>query len=69
LKNFGLAVHKKNKGLMQKRNPKRNTMIKLSQQSSRISGIRRSLAQGRNQIKKMICQRYNASTVKNIVTT
>jgi hypothetical protein len=34
-------VHKKNQGLMQKRNPKINTMIKLSQQSSRISGIRR----------------------------
>jgi hypothetical protein len=52
LKNFELVVHKKNQGLMQKRNPKRNTMIKLSQQGSRISGIRRSLAQGRNQIKK-----------------
>jgi hypothetical protein len=52
-----------------KEKPKRNTMIKLSQQSSRISGIRRSLAQGRNQIKKRICQRYNASTVENMVTT
>jgi hypothetical protein len=61
-------VHKKNQGLAQKRNPKRNTMIKILQQSSRISGIRRSLAQGRNQIKKRICQRYNASTVENMVT-
>ena len=50
-----------------KRNSKRNTMIKLLQQSSRISGIR-SLAQGRNQIKKRICQRYNASTIENMVT-
>jgi putative lipoic acid-binding regulatory protein len=58
----------KNQGLTQKRNPKRNTMIKLSQQSSRISGIR-SLGQGRNQIKKRICQRYNASIVENMVTT
>jgi hypothetical protein len=32
LKNFGLVVHKKNQGLAQKRNPKRNTMIKPSQQ-------------------------------------
>jgi hypothetical protein len=54
---------------MQNKNPKRNTMIKLSQQGSRISEIRRSLAQGRNQIKKRICQRYNASTIKNMVTT
>jgi hypothetical protein len=28
--NFGLVVHKKNQGLVQKRNPKRNTMIKPS---------------------------------------
>jgi hypothetical protein len=69
LNNFGLVVHKKNQGLTQKRNPKRNTMIKLLQQSSRISGIRRSLAQGRNQIKKRICQRHNASIVENMVTT
>jgi hypothetical protein len=40
-----------------------------SQQSSRNSGIRRSLTQGRNQIKKRICQKYNASTVENMVTT
>jgi hypothetical protein len=31
-----------------------------SQQSSINSGIRRSLTQGRNQIKKRICQKYNA---------
>jgi hypothetical protein len=37
-----------------------------SQQSSRNSGIRRSLTQGRNQIKKRICQKYNASTVENM---
>jgi hypothetical protein len=43
--------------------------IKPTQQSSRNSGIRRSLAQGRNQIKKMICQKYNASTVENMVNT
>ena len=35
--------------------------------SSRNLGIR-SLAQGRNQIKKRICQKYNASIVKNMVT-
>jgi hypothetical protein len=49
--------------------PKRNTTIKLLQQSSRISGIQRSLAEGRNHIKKLICQRYNASIVENMVTT
>jgi hypothetical protein len=68
LNNFGIVVHKKNQGLTQKRNPKRNMIIKLLQQSSRISEIKRSLAQGRNQIKKRICQRYNASTVENMVT-
>jgi hypothetical protein len=44
-------------------------MIKPSQQGSRISGIKRSLAQGRNQIKRKICQKYNVSTVENMVTT
>jgi hypothetical protein len=44
-------------------------MIKPSQQGSRISGIKRSLAPGRNQIKRKICQKYNASIVKNMVTT
>jgi hypothetical protein len=48
LNNFGLAMHKKNQGSVQKRKPKRNTMIKPSQQSSRISGIKGSLAPGRN---------------------
>jgi hypothetical protein len=42
--NFGLVVHKKNQGLAQKRNPKRNMMIKPSQQNSRNSIIRGSLA-------------------------
>jgi hypothetical protein len=37
-----------------------------SQQSSKNSRIRRSLTQGRNQIKKRICQKYNASTVENM---
>jgi hypothetical protein len=69
LNNFGLDVHKKNQGLVQKSNPKRNTMIKPSQQGSRISGIKRSLAQGRNQIKRKICQKYIASTIENMVTT
>jgi hypothetical protein len=62
-------VHKKNKGSVQKRNPKRNTMIKPSQQSSIISGIKITLAPGRNQIKRKICQKYNASIVENMVTT
>jgi hypothetical protein len=69
LNNFGLAAHKKNKGLVQKRNLKRNTMIKPSQQGSTISGIKGSLAQGRSQIKRKICQKYNASTIENMVTT
>jgi hypothetical protein len=69
LKNFGLVVHKKNKGLAQKRNSKGKMMIKPTQQSSRNSGIRRSSTQGRNKIKRRICQKYNASTVENMVTT
>jgi hypothetical protein len=60
LKRFGLVVHKKNQGLVQKRNPKRKMMIKHTQQISRNSRIRRSLVQGRNQTKKRICQKYNA---------
>jgi hypothetical protein len=44
LKNFGLAMHKKNQGLAQKINTKINMMIKHSQQNSRISGIRGSLS-------------------------
>jgi hypothetical protein len=54
---------------VKKRNPKRNMMINPSQQGSRISGIKRSLAPGRNQIKRKICQKYNASIVENMVTT
>jgi hypothetical protein len=44
-------------------------MIKPSQQDSRISGTKGSLAQGRSQIKRKIYQKYNASTVENMVTT
>jgi hypothetical protein len=40
-----------------KEKPKRNMMIKPSQQGSRISGIKGSLAQGRSQIKRKICQK------------
>ena len=69
LKKFGLVVHNKNQRLAQKRNPKGNIMIKPTQQSSRISGKRGSLAQERNQIKKRICQKYNDSTIENMVTT
>jgi hypothetical protein len=69
LNNFGLAMLKKNQGSMQKRNPKRSTMIKPSQQDSRNSGIKGSLAQGRSQIKRKICQKYNASTIESMVTT
>jgi hypothetical protein len=35
----------------------------------RISLIKGSLAQGRSQIKRKICKKYNASTVENMVTT
>jgi hypothetical protein len=52
-----------------KEKPQKNTMIKPSQQDSRISGTRGSSAQGRSQIKRKICQKYNASTIKNMVTT
>jgi putative lipoic acid-binding regulatory protein len=64
LKNFGLAVLKKNQGSMQKRNPKRSMMIKPSQQDSRISGTKGSLVQGGSQIKRKTFQKYNASTVE-----
>jgi hypothetical protein len=60
---------KKNPGSVQKINPKRSTMIKPSQQDSRISGTKGSLAQEGRQIKKKIFQKYNASTVKSMVTT
>jgi hypothetical protein len=69
LKNFGLVVHKKNQGLVKKRNPKTNMMINPSQQSSRISGIKISFALGRNQIKRKICQKYNASIFESMITT
>jgi hypothetical protein len=69
LKNFGLVVHKKNQESVQKRNPKRSTMIKPLQQDSRISRIKRSLSLGRNQIKRKTCQEYNASIVKSMITT
>jgi hypothetical protein len=69
LKKFGLAMYKKNQGLAQKINYKGKMMIKPTQQISRNSTIRRSLTQGRNQIKRKICQKYNVSTAKNMVTT
>jgi len=62
-------VHKKNQGLAQKRNPKRKMVIKPAQQSSRNSMIRRTLTQGKNQIKKRICLKYNVSTIENMVYT
>jgi hypothetical protein len=68
-KKFGLVVQKKNQGLVQKRNLKINTMIKPSQQDSIISGTKGSLFQGRIQIKRKICQKYNASTFESMVTT
>jgi hypothetical protein len=62
-------MHKNNQGSVQKRNPKISTMIKPSQQGSRISGIKGSLAQEGNQIKRKICQEYNASIFESMVTT
>jgi hypothetical protein len=62
-------VLKKNLGSVQKRNPKRSMMIKPSQQDSRISGTKGSLAQGGSQIKRKTFQKYNASTVESMVTT
>ena len=41
MKNFGLVVHKKNKGLAQKRNSKGKMTIKPTQQSLRNSGIKK----------------------------
>jgi hypothetical protein len=49
---FGLALIKKNQGSMQKRNLKRGTMIKPSQQDSRTSETKRSSVQGGSQIKR-----------------
>jgi hypothetical protein len=68
LKKFGIVVHKNNQGLAQKRNSKGNMMIKPTQKNSRNLEIRKILTQGRNQIKRKICQKYNASTVENMVT-
>jgi hypothetical protein len=51
------------------RNPKRSTMIKPSQQDSRTSGTKGSLAQGGSQIKRKTFQKYNASTIESMVTT
>ena len=69
MKNFGLLVLKKNQGSVKKRNPKISTMIKPSQQDSRISGTKGSLVQGESQIKRKTFQKYNASTVESMVTT
>ena len=69
MKNFGLDVIKKNLGSVKKRNPKRSTMIKPSQQDLRIFGTKGSLVQGGSQIKRKIFQKYNASTIKSMVTT
>ena len=69
LKNFGLAVLKKNQGSLQKRNPKRSTMIKPSHQDSRIPGTKGTLVQRGRQINRKIFQKYNASTVESMVTT
>jgi hypothetical protein len=44
-------------------------IIKPSQQDSIILGTKGSLVQGRSQIKRKICQKYNASTVESMVTT
>jgi hypothetical protein len=56
LNNFGLAVHKKNQGSVQKTNPK-----KYDDQAfiAKFKNFRnkRSLAPGRNQIKGKICQK------------
>jgi hypothetical protein len=69
LKNFGLAVIKKNQGSIQKRNPKISRTINLSQQDSRTLGTKGNLVQGGSQIKRKTFQKYNASTVESMVTT
>jgi hypothetical protein len=61
LNKFVLVVHKKNQGLMQKTNTKRNMIIKPSQKNSRILGIRGCLEKDMS--------KNNASTVENMVTT
>jgi hypothetical protein len=52
-----------------KEKPQKSTMTKPSQQDSRISRTKGSLAQGGSQIKRNTFQKYNASTVKSMVTT
>ena len=52
-----------------KRNPKRSTMIKPSQQDSRILGTKGCLVQGGSQIKRKTFQTYNASIVESMATT
>jgi hypothetical protein len=69
LKNFGLAVLKKNQGSMQKRNLKISTMIKPSQQDPRTSETKESSIQEGSQNKENTFQKYSASTVKSTVTT
>jgi len=52
LNNFGHVLLKKNQGSLQKKNPKRSTMINPSQQDSRILGTKGSLVQGGSQINR-----------------
>jgi hypothetical protein len=54
---------------MQKRNLKRSTMIKPSQQDSRTSGTKEISIQEGSQNKEKIFQKYSASTVRSTVTT
>jgi hypothetical protein len=58
---------KKNQGLVEKIKVKINKMIKPSRKDSRNSGTKGSLK--RSQIKRRICHKYNASAIKNMVTT
>jgi hypothetical protein len=44
-------------------------MIMPSQQDSRTSGTKGSLAHGGSQIKRKTFKKYNASTVESMVTT
>jgi hypothetical protein len=54
---------------MQKRNIKRITMIKPSQQDSRIPGTKESSIQEGSQNKEKIFQKYSVSTIRSMVTT
>ena len=69
MNNFGLVVLKKNQGSMKKRNRKRSTTIKPSQQDSRTLGTKGSLVQGGSQIRQKTFQKCNASTVESMDTT